>query len=431
MGSMNRKIRIRNAALFKFQTFSPRQKMVLSWWTEGSPYKDMNGIIADGSIRSGKTLSMSMSFTMWAMETFDECNFALCGKSIGALRRNVIHDLQRILKSRGYLVDYKRGLNMMVVAKGSHLNYFYMFGGRDERSQDYIQGITLAGAFFDEVALMPESFVNQATARCSVEGAKLWFNCNPDSKLHWFKVNWINKFKEKKLVYLHFTMDDNLSLSEETKERYRSMYIGMFYKRYILGLWVSADGLIYDMWDDKENTFDLKNIHPGYKDDWKHYVAIDYGTTNPFAALDVWDDDTTMWITKELYWDSKEKQRQKTDAEYADDLEAFIEYDKGVVLIVDPSAASFQVEMKKRGYIVKDADNDVSDGIRRTATMINKRRLKVEKNCKYFLRERDTYIWDEKAVKIGKEAPVKQRDHAMDAARYLVKTIVKNWRLAA
>lgn len=405
--------------------------MVLSWWTKDSPYKDMNGIIADGSIRSGKTLSMSMSFMMWAMEAFDECNFALCGKSIGALRRNVIHDLQRILKSRGYLVDYKRGLNMMVVAKGSHLNYFYMFGGKDERSQDFIQGITLAGAFFDEVALMPESFVNQATARCSVEGAKLWFNCNPDSKLHWFKVNWINKFKEKKLVYLHFTMDDNLSLSEETKERYKSMYIGMFYKRYILGLWVSADGLIYDMWSDTENTYAMDMLPKGYKDDWKHYVAVDYGTTNPFAALDVWDDDTTMWITKELYWDSKEKQRQKTDSEYADDLEEFIGYDKGAILIVDPSAASFQVEMRKRGYIVRDADNDVSDGIRRTATMINKRRLKVEKTCKYFLRERDTYIWDEKAVKLGKEAPVKQRDHAMDAARYLVKTIVKNYRLAA
>ena len=165
---------------------------------------------------------MSMSFMMWAMECFDECNFALCGKSIGALRRNVIHDLQRILKSRGYMVDYKRGLNMMVVAKGNHLNYFYMFGGKDERSQDFIQGITLAGAFFDEVALMPESFVNQATARCSVEGAKLWFNCNPDNKLHWFKVNWINYYdhpdpqKSKKLLYIHFTMDDNLSLSEDT-----------------------------------------------------------------------------------------------------------------------------------------------------------------------------------------------------------------------
>lgn len=431
MAWMNRKIRVRKSPLFKFQPFSDRQKMLLSWWTPGSPYKDYNGIIADGSIRSGKTLSMSMSFMFWAMECFDEQNFAICGKSIGALRRNVIHDLQRILKSRGYLVDYKRGLNMMVVAKGNHLNYFYMFGGKDERSQDFIQGITLAGAYFDEAALMPESFVNQATARCSVEGAKLWFCCNPDNKLHWFKLNWINKFKEKRLVYLHFTMDDNLSLSQETKDRYKSMFVGMFFRRFILGLWVSADGLIYDMWDDKENVFAMDEIFQGYKDDWRHYVPIDYGTTNPFAALDAWDDDTTMWITKELYWDSKEKQRQKTDTEYANDLEAFIEYDKNAVLIIDPSAASFRVEMRNRGYIVKDADNEVVDGIRRTCTMIQKRRLRVEKGCKNFLRERETYIWDEKAVKRGEEAPVKQRDHAMDAVRYLVKTVVKNWRLAA
>ena len=205
----------------------------------------------------------------------------------------------------------------------------------------------------------------------------------------------------------------------------------MFYKRYILGLWVSADGLIYDMWSDDENVFDIRDIFPGYKDDWRHYVAIDYGTTNPFAVLDVWDDDETLWVTKELYWDSKKEQRQKTDAEYADDLEAFVDYDKGSILIVDPSAASFQAEMRSRGYIVKDADNEVRDGIRRTGTMIQKRLLKVSRDCKNLLRERETYVWDEKATKRGEEAPVKLRDHAMDAMRYLVKTIIKDWRLAS
>lgn len=431
MGWMNRKISIHKAALFKFQPFSDRQKMVLTWWTNASPYKDCEGIIADGSIRSGKTLSMSTSFAMWAMSTFDEQNFAVCGKSIGALRRNVIHDLKRILRSRGYVVDDRRNDNLLIVSKGSTINYFYLFGGRDERSQDFIQGITLAGVFFDEVALMPESFVNQATGRCSVTGSKMWFNCNPDNKLHWFKVNWINKYKEKKLLYLHFTMDDNLSLSEEIKERYRSMYIGMFYRRYILGLWVTADGLIYDMWSDTENLFSIANIHPGYKSDWRHYVAIDYGTSNPCVFLDVWDDSTTMWITKEYYWDSKVKQQQKTDSEYANDLEEFMSYDQGVTLIIDPSAESFKVEMQKRGYIVRDAVNDVKDGIRCTSTMLQKRRLKVEKECKNLRRERETYIWDEKATKRGEEAPLKQRDHAMDAMRYLVKTVVKGWRLAA
>ena len=259
-------------AVFKFQPFSKKQKQILTWWLPESGVSHHRGIIADGAIRSGKTIPMSLSFVMWAMTSFDEQTFAMCGKTIGAFRRNVLTVLKRMLSSRGYKVRDFRQDNLIVISRNGVTNYFYVFGGKDERSQDLIQGITLAGAYFDEVALMPESFVNQATARCSVDGSKLWFNCNPQGPHHWFKVNWIDKSvgylgKEKAaklqekgegvkdFLYLHFTMDDNLSLSDRIKAAYRQMYIGVFFKRYILGLWCAAEGAIYSQFADDPQKY--------------------------------------------------------------------------------------------------------------------------------------------------------------------------------
>lgn len=247
-------------AVFRFKPFSRKQRKVLNWWCRSSPVRDYNGIIADGAIRSGKSVAMSLSFVIWAMSEFEACNFAMCGKTIGSFRRNVLFWLKLMLRSRGYSVSEQRTENLVVVRRGNLENYFYVFGGKDERSQDLIQGITLAGVFFDEVALMPESFVNQATGRCSVDGSKFWFNCNPGSPAHWFKTGWIDKRADKRLLYLHFTMDDNLSLSEAVKERYRGMYTGVFFKRYILGEWKSADGVIYRQFADDPERFILDEV---------------------------------------------------------------------------------------------------------------------------------------------------------------------------
>ena len=310
-----------------------------------------------------------------------------------------------------------------------------MFGGTNESSQDLVQGITLAGALLDEVALMPESFVSQVTARCSVEGSKVWFNCNPGgSRLHWFKQDWINKYVEKHFLYLHFTMDDNYSLSEKTKERYRRMYTGVFYRRYIDGLWVSAEGVIYDMWTD-ENMFSDEDAAwlqiSGKKEKCKRYIACDYGTTNPMVFLDVYDDNDTFWVDKEYYYDSRKAQRQKTDSEYADDFERFVGHDMAVEVILDPSAESFRIELLNRGYRVRGANNDVLDGIRYMSTFIQKRKLRVSKSrCPCFIKEIESYVWDEKSVERGEEKPVKVGDHAMDACRYLIRTVVNRWRLA-
>ncbi|GLG01807.1 phage terminase large subunit [Alicyclobacillus hesperidum subsp. aegles] len=423
----------RQPALFRFQPFSDKQIQVLSWWMPGvSPYAHKTALICDGSVRAGKTVAMSLSFVMWAMETFNTENLGMAGKTIAALRRNVIIPLRRMLRSRGYHVEEHLTSNSFTVYWRGRANEFYLFGGRDERSQDLIQGITLAGMFFDEVALMPESFVNQATARCSVDGAKFWFNCNPAGPYHWFKVQWLDHATEKQALHLHFTMDDNLSLSEETKARYRTMYQGVFYKRYIQGLWVVAEGSIYDMWDDRLNTFSDEDMPPGLWMSAQRYIGLDYGTQNATVFLDVLDDGQTLWFVNEYYHSGREHGRQKDDAEYADDMLRFIGDRPVRAVIVDPSAASFKVALRRRGIHTRDAENEVLDGIRRVATMMAQRRIRVHReNCPNLIREISGYVWDEKAAARGVEQPLKQNDHAVDAMRYVVKTTVRPRRLHA
>lgn len=406
---------------FKFFPFSDKQKKVLAWWCDASPVHDKDGIIADGAIRSGKTVSMSLSFVMWAMSSFQGQNFAMCGKTIGSFRRNVLFWLKLMLRSRGYSITDHRADNLLVVRRNGIENYFYIFGGKDERSQDLIQGITLAGVFFDEVALMPESFVNQATGRCSVKGSKFWFNCNPDGPYHWFKVNWIDKCKEKNILYLHFTMDDNLSLAEDIKKRYREMYTGVFYKRYILGMWAVAEGIIYDMFSEALHV--VKQIVCKVTNEY--YVSCDYGTQNATVFL-LWQKgmDFKWYCIREYYYSGRDESKQKTDNAYADDLEAFLGNVKPRSIIVDPSAASFIAVLRERGFEVKKARNDVLDGIRFTGTQLNAGNILFLSCCVNTIKEFASYIWDAKAVEHGEDKPVKQYDHAMDAVRYFCYTVL-------
>lgn len=424
--------------IFKFKPFSRRQRQLMDWWVEGSPVRGYDGIIADGAIRSGKTVAMSLGFVFWAMEIFDGQNFIMAGKTIGSFKRNVLQDLKLMLTSRGYRwVHHLSGEtpNMLEVTRKGRTNYFYMFGGKDEASQDLVQGITAAGAFFDEVALMPESFVNQATGRCSVAGSKFWFNCNPAGPMHWFKTGWIDKRKDKRLLYLHFTMEDNLSLDEGIKARYRSMYAGVFYKRYIRGLWAVAEGLVYTMCTDRNYYTDAERpIALGSIS--QKYIAVDYGTTNPCVFLEIWDDGETVWVDREYRWDSRSDEArrtgspQKTDAQYADDMAAFMGTapEDQCTIVVDPSAASFIAELQGRGFYVMPADNEVLDGIRIVASLLAMRRIMINRACKGLRAEMQSYAWDEKAAERGEEKPVKQLDHGADALRYFCKTILPDWR---
>lgn len=406
---------------FQFKPFSAKQKKVLTWWCPASPVKDMDGIIADGAIRSGKTLSMSLSYVLWAMNSFNQQNFGMAGKTIGSFRRNVLFWLKLMLASRKYTVIDKRSDNLLIVSKGNTVNYFYIFGGKDERSQDLIQGITLAGMFFDEVALMPESFVNQATGRLSVDDSKMWFSCNPDSPQHWFKVKWIDKAGEKKLLYLHFTMDDNLSLSERIKARYRGMYVGVFFKRYIEGIWCVAEGLVYSMFDPDVDGKHVKSKHLSGAKEW--IVSVDYGTVNPFAA-GLWAfDGRHAQKEYEYYYDSKETGIRRDDETHYQEICKLIGDRKVSFIIVDPSAASFIETIKKHGnYIPKGAENDVLDGIRVQTTFLNKGIISYHEDCEASINEYGLYSWD---MESPEDVVIKEFDHCMDSDRYFCYTFLR------
>lgn len=405
---------------------SAKQREILRF-----PYMGFDSLICDGAVRSGKTSIMSLSFVLWAMGNFNNRAFAICGKSVGAVERNIVTPLLGIrYLQQNFDMRYNRGDHMIIVRRGVKENRFYLFGGKDESSAALIQGITLAGVLLDEVALMPRSFVEQSLARCSVTGRKLWFNCNPDSRYHWFYTEWIRRAHERNALHLHFTMDDNPSLSEDIKAQYKSMFSGIFYQRYIEGLWVAADGLIYDMFSESENVYRKADEPPGLRYKATRYIGVDYGTINDQVYLEAYDDGEILWITKEYRWSSRKEHRQKTDTEYADDFMKFMGDDPNYwcPAIVDPSAASFKEELTRRGVYVMDADNDVLNGIRRVSTLMGQRRLKICDECVGLLEELSGYVWDEKAAQNGVERPLKVADHGPDCLKYLVSTSIPSWR---
>lgn len=392
---------------------SKRQLLALTWWNRPN-FRKLDGIICDGSIRSGKTVSMSVGFLLWAMANYDGALFAICGKTIESLRRNVILQLPTLLDGV-VSIQERRSENKLIVTVSGRTNSFHLFGGRDESSYTLIQGITLAGVLFDEVALMPRSFVEQAMARCSVDGSKFWFNCNPDGPSHWFYTEWIQKAKKRHMLHLHFTMADNLSLSEAIKTRYETMYSGVFYDRYIRGLWVVAEGLIYQL--------DESNITDEVPSGGEYYISCDYGTMNPFSA--------GLWCVKagvavrmrEYYCDGRKKARQLTDEEYYTELTRLAGDLPIEQVIVDPSAASFIATIRRHGkFAVRKAKNEVLGGIRLTAQLLQAGSLKIHTDCVDCIREFKLYAWDEKA---SEDKPIKENDHAMDEVRYFCYTVLR------
>lgn len=257
---------------------------------------------------------------------------------------------------------------------------------------------------------MPRSFVEQAVARCSVRGSKLWFNCNPEGPEHWFYKEWIEKAESRGALRLHFTMADNPGLSPEIRQRYERLYTGVFYRRFVQGEWAAAQGLVYDFFDPAR---DAAPVPEGAFSRWR--VSVDYGTVNPLS-MGLWGERDGVWYrVEEVYYDSRREGQQKTDAEYADMLERLAAGREIQRVIVDPSAASFIETLRQRGWRVKKANNDVADGIRVTADLLRQRRIVLCNTCRDCLREMALYCWDEKA---GKDAPKKEHDHAMDEMRY-------------
>ena len=387
----------------RIRKFSPKQLQVMKWWKQ-----DRDAIICDGAVRSGKTLCMGVAFLLWAMICFHDQQFALCGKTIGALRRNLLPGALAELRQLGATWEERRSENSITMHFGGRTNRFLLFGGRDEGSAALIQGVTLAGLLLDEVVLMPRSFVEQACARCSVTGSKLWFNCNPEGPEHWFYREWIGKAEERKALYLHFTMDDNPSLAPYIRQRYERLYTGIFYRRFVLGEWAAAEGLIYDFFDREKDAVPAPK---GEMEAWR--VSIDYGTVNP-TSMGLWGRRNGVWYrVEEYYYDSRREGQQKTDAEYVEALRALCGDRRVERVIVDPSAASFQAALRQAGFPVRAADNRVLDGIRVTAGLLRNGQIVLCESCGDCLREIALYCWES-----GKEAPRKENDHAMDEMRY-------------
>lgn len=390
---------------------SPKQAKILSF-----PYSKYDALICDGAVRSGKTSIMMWAFVRWAMENFSGQRFGVCGRTVDSCTKNIIVPFTAMsLAKERYLIRWRRGDKVMEVRRGSVTNYFEVFGGKDEASYTLIQGRTLAGVLLDEVVLMPRSFVEQALTRCSVDGAKLWFSCNPGIPQHWFYLEWIKRHKERNALYLHFEMTDNPGLSEKTLERYQNMFTGVFYDRYIRGLWVLAEGLVYD--------FGEENIVDDVPESGEYYISCDYGTLNPFSAgLWCWDGKTATRI-REYYYSGREEHRNKTDEEYYTELEKLVGELPVISVIVDPSAASFIEVIKRHGkFKVRKAVNDVLPGIATTARYLRSGALKIHRSCKDAIREFGLYRWDEKSTE---DRPIKENDHAMDDTRYFAMTVLR------
>ena len=396
--------------------FSPKQRTVLTWWMPGSPWEDREAIVCDGAVRSGKTMAMGLSFFLWASTCFQGQRFGVCGKTIASLRRNVLAEVLPKLGELGARWTEKRSENLLTLQFLGHENQFYIFGGRDESSAGLIQGVTFAGILLDEVALMPRSFVEQACARCSVAGSRLWFNCNPAGPGHWFYKNWILEAEKRNCLRLQFTMEDNPSLSEKIRRRYQRLYSGVFYQRYILGQWVQAEGRVYDFF--REDMIGFPPAEPMEE----YYISCDYGTVNP-TSMGLWGKQNGIWYRiGEFYFDSRRQQRQMTDEEYARALETLAGGRPISAVIVDPSAASFMEVLRRRGHRVRKADNDVLAGIRLTADLLKEGKLVICHGCDDCLREMELYVWDPESQ--GKDRVKKENDHAMDDMRYFAATVL-------
>ena len=368
--------------------------------------------IWEGAVRSGKTIASIVRWIIF-VRTAPPGELLMVGKTERTLKRNILDEMEKIVGTKHY--SYKQGSGEVWL----YGRRIYVAGANDERAEGKIRGMTLAGAYGDEVTLWPEGFFKQMLLRMSVEGAMCFVTTNPDSPYHWLKVDYIDK--EGIAQVFHFELEDNPNLPKAYIEALKREYTGLWYKRFILGLWVLAEGAVYDMWDEAKHVFRCK--HQRYK---HYFVAVDYGTHNPCTfglyGYNKVDEETGLpdkvRLIKEYYWDSVKKGRQKTDAQYADDLEDFIDGCYVEDVYIDPSAASFKLEVEKRGIHVVSAINDVIDGIRYVSMLLTLGIFEIDESCTSTIKEFSAYVWDAKSQIKGVDEPVKEHDHAMDRNRY-------------
>ena len=443
---MQKKARRLNKPAFEWKPPSQKQEQILYWWTPESPDKYKAYFQAEGSVRCGKTVIADFSFVNWASYSFDREEFAICSKTIGTAIRNQVRPLMKVMSVEpSYEVEFKRGReegpHLIVYQKEiDHENIFWIYGGKDEASQDLIQGKTLAGILFDEPPLMPQSFINQGLARLSVEGAKAWFLNNPETPTHPLYVETLDPFqKGGKLHFIHVVMDDNPSLSEEAKARIKSQWpVGsVLHKRYVLGLRAAAEGRVFSFFDSgPDSRFIVKEVPNNFT---KYFCGFDFAYTNPFAAQ-LWGFSGGIWyILKEFYWDSKVERKQKTNREYIDDLARLCHWndhpvspDKIMVPPEEMGAIGREIKQSKYQHLfnIREADNEIMPGIEDTMTLLSLGKVKIFHECGKTIWGIDNLLWDEKKQQQGIDMYIKggsgSPDHICDAFRYISRE-AKKW----
>lgn len=392
---------------FQFKPFSKKQKKLLYWYADGSPYKDCDIMIADGSIRSGKTIACICSFLTWSLSNYEGETFILAGKTIGTLKKNVISPMLQILEAWGLSYHYVRSSeNYLEIGS----NTYYLYDANNEGSQDRLQGLTAAGAYADEVALFPRNFVEQMIGRCSVDGAKIYMNCNPENPHHYVKEELIDKAKEKNIYHLHFTLDDNLTLSQEKKEMYRRMFTGVFYKRFILGEWAQTDGLVYQQFADEKDKFVTNQIPSNIM---YAIIGVDFGgskSAHSFTLTGFTPGYKKIVILDEFYHNNSKKGRLT-----AEQLEtAFVSFVKKaksrykVYEVFCDSAEQTLIESFRVSVVRNRLNIDVKNAIKgpindRIAfynSIMSQERFLVASHCTALIEALETAVYDdEKPVK--------------------------------
>lgn len=369
--------------------------------------------IWEGSVRSGKSYSCLYRFIK-ELAQGPEGLYLICGKSERTIKNNIIAELD---KMTGYCIRYNK-VEASFTLWGKKV---ICVGANDERAVGKIQGVTLAGALVDEITILPENFFDMLVSRLSIEGAKLFGTCNPDSPYHWLKERFIDKSGQGLVQVFTFNLSDNPSLPKAYVENLKKAYSGLWYKRYIEGLWVLAEGSVYDFFDHKLHT--LGKPHTYAKE---YFLGVDYGTHNPFAAVLIGYNNEHrpfIWVEKEFYYDPAARGMQQTDFEFLQWLQReFFDYYPIKTVYLDPSAESFQVELKRARKPVVQANNDVVDGIRTVARLMAQGDMIITHKCNNLIREIEGYCWDPKSIKLGEDKPLKKNDHLCDALRYAIHT---------
>lgn len=373
--------------------------------------------IAHGPVRSGK--SVALEVWRWAqyVRTAPPGDLLMAARTLKALERNVLRPLQDVFGSKH--VQYSLGNKRALLFRRE----VELEGANDERAEAKIRGMTLAGALTNEVTLLPESFFRQVLARMSAPGAQLFGTTNPDGPFHWLKRDFLDREPNLNLRQWVFRLDDNTFLDPAYVEALKAEYTGLWYRRFILGQWCAAEGAIYDMFDESRHVVDSL---PTIRRTW---CAIDYGTSGTTSMLLIGEgEDRCLYVMDESTWNAREKGRQRTDKEHAEEFERFTERHRIERTFIDPSAASFILQLSKlrvKGLV--PADNRVLDGIRNVASLLSADRLKFHRRCKNTLREMRAYAWDPKAQVQGEDRPIKADDHHVDSLRYGIRMIRSVW----